>query len=92
MSKAVIERQVFVTWYTPEEKMPEEGEITIVSVSANIGPNVEFDHTFALAEWYDDGCGWSFTDNVALDTLAMVRPEALTVHAWCDLEPYGGKK
>ena len=90
MSK-LVERQTIVTWHYPKEKPPEEGIIRAVTVSAKIGPHIELDHTLALAEWYDDGFGWSFTDNAALDTLAMVKPEAITVHAWSDLEPYGGK-
>ena len=41
-----------------------------------------YDHALALAEWYDDGFGWGLTDDIKLTEF--------TVHAWCDLEPYGG--
>ena len=53
----MIERQVFVTWYTPKEKMPKEGDIVVTTVSGGFR-NMTYDHAFVLAEWYDDGCGW----------------------------------
>lgn len=31
--KKLMERQVFVTWYTPEEKNPEDGRICVVTIS-----------------------------------------------------------
>lgn len=76
----VIERQTIVTWYTPEERMPEEGDSVVVSVSGQRGRHVYYDHAFALAEWYEDS-GWLFTE---------IDMEEFTVHAWCDLEPYAG--
>lgn len=78
----VVERQVIVTWEKPEEKMPNEGDIVVVTVSGK-GKNVEYDHAFALAEWYDDGEGW-YVSCPDLDEC--------TVHAWCDLEPYGARE
>lgn len=75
----MINRQTIVTWHTPDEKKPEEGHIVVASVSGN-GKNVTYDHAFALAEWYDDGYGWTLTD---------VELDSFTVHAWCDLIPYG---
>ena len=86
--KKMIERQVIVTWYTPEEKLPEEGVITVASVSGMSKDKTIYDHAFVLVEWYeksgDDEAGWVLTDNDDLDMF--------TVHAWCDLEPYGGGK
>ncbi len=79
----MIERQVFVTWYTPEEKMPKEGDITVVTVSGGFS-NVTYDHAFVLAEWYE-GDGWYFHD----ENLNYTPVENITVHAWCDLTPYG---
>jgi len=46
----MIERQVIVSWYTPGEKNPPEGEIVIVSLSGKIKKNITCDHAFALAE------------------------------------------
>lgn len=80
----MIERQVIAIWYTPEEKLPREGDITVVTVSGGFA-NVTYDHAFVLAEWYDDGEGWYFHDEI----LNQTRRENVTVHAWCDLVPYG---
>ena len=77
----MIERQTIVTWYTPEEKLPNEGDITVVTISGKRG-SVTYDHVFALAEWYNDGDGWNLTD---------IDMDEFTVHAWADLTPYGGK-
>ena len=78
----MIERQTIVTWYTPEEKLPNEGDITVVTISGRRANNITYDHAFALAEWYDDGDGWNLTD---------IDMDEFTVHAWADLTPYGGK-
>ena len=75
----MIERQMFVTWYTPKEKLPKEGEIVIATISGK-GKNITCDHAFALAEWYPDD-GFEIPD-IDLDEF--------TVHAWCDLQPYWG--
>lgn len=80
----MIERQVIVTWYTPEEKLPEEDVFTIVTISGKIY-NVTYDHAFAIATYYKNE-GWVF-DDMFLD----VGNRELTVEAWADLEPYGGK-
>ena len=55
--KGIIERQVIVTWYTPEEKLPPEYQTVVVSISGHIGKTI-FDHALEIAEWADDGCGW----------------------------------
>lgn len=81
----MIERQVIVTWHKPEEKMPNEGDIVVVTVSGGFD-NVTYDHAFVLAEWYDDGLGWYFHDEI----LNQTNRKSITVHAWCDLEPYKG--
>lgn len=78
--KGMIERQVIVTWHTPEEKLPEEGLFVVVSFSGKAG-NITYDHTFGIAEWWNDGDGWELYN----------APDEFTIHAWCDLEPYGGK-
>ena len=76
----MFERQVIVNWYTPEEKMPEEGTFVVVTISGRAG-NVIYDHTLAIGNWFEDGLGWEI-DGEDFDEL--------TVHAWADLEPYGG--
>ena len=83
-----IERQVIATWEDPSKKLPEEGMDVIVTVSGKrpsaVFGSVEYDHAFAIAQWWDDE-GWVF-DNVDGDLVF----DEFTVHAWCDLEPYGG--
>lgn len=76
----MVERQMFVTWYTPEEKLPKEGYIVVASVSGS-RENVCYDHAFMLVEWYE-GDGFYPTE---LDDM-----DDFTVHAWCDLVPYAG--
>ena len=76
----MIERQVIVTWYTPEEKLPPEDMGVIATVSGNVNGTLIFERALQTA-YYDKKEGWyseeySFTE--------------LTVHAWCDLEPYEG--
>lgn len=77
----MVERQVIVTWYTPEEKLPEEDVFVVVTLSGT-GPYTHYYHALMLASWSADD-GW---DVEGLDTDTT----EFTVHAWCDLEPYGG--
>lgn len=77
----MIERQVIVTWYTPAEKMPEEFETVIATISGK-SDSMEYDHAFGLVEWTGDQWDVSMVD---IDLAEYV------IHAWCDLEPYGGK-
>lgn len=77
----MIERQVIVTWERPEDKLPPEFHTVVCTVSGKAG-NITYDHAFMLMEYANDGCGW-LSDDVEFDEL--------TVHAWCDLGPYGGK-
>ena len=81
----MIERQVIVTWYTPEEKMPPEDLIVVLSVSGKLGA-VEYDHALAIGSWMDDGLGWMIEDPCLSSTA-----DGLEVHAWADLDPYGWK-
>ena len=79
----MIERQVIVTWSTMPERKPPEDVILLVTVSGRAG-NVTYDHALALAEWYGDD-GWCFEDETLDDNR-----DNIVVHAWADLEPYGG--
>ena len=79
-----IERQTIVTWYDPDERKPKEGDIVVVTISGkfeNHWTNVTYDHAFALAEWYEND-GWMLTD---------IDDNSFTIHAWCDLVPYGSE-
>lgn len=80
MKGKLVERQTIATWYTPEEAVPPDGEITLVTVSGR-GGDVGYDHAFALAEYWRDE-GW--------DIYGASDKADLTVNAWCDIEPYGG--
>lgn len=78
----MIQRQVITTWYTPEEKLPPDGVMVIATISGKVkGQNWDFDHAFAIMEYWEDS-GWEYSDGMNFDSL--------TVHAWCDLDPYGG--
>ena len=81
----LIERQVIVTWYTPEEKLPPEYHSVVTSISGKIG-KTRFDHALTTAMWADDGCGW------IIEGYADYENADITVHAWADIEPYGFKK
>lgn len=78
----MIERQVIVTWTKPEEKLPPEELIVVVTVSGQIR-QVTYDHALMLAV-LDEREGWFFEE---LNDIADMNQ--LTVHAWADLEPYG---
>jgi hypothetical protein len=77
--KAAIERQVIVTWFTPEEKLPEEDIGVLATVTARV-KNREFIRAI-LTVFYCKSEGWYELDYGFSE---------LTVHAWCDLEPYEG--
>lgn len=77
----MIERQVFVTWYKPDERVPEDGVFVVVTLSCK-GPYTTYDHHLMIAEWWGDE-GWEV---VGLDT----DTKEFVIHAWCDLEPYAG--
>lgn len=77
--KAAIERQVIVTWFTPEEKLPEEDIGVLATVTARV-KNREFIRAI-LTVFYCKSEGWYELDYGFTE---------LTVHAWCDLDPYEG--
>ena len=79
----MIERQVIVTWYTPEEKLPPEHYQVVVTVSGTDG-YVTYEHALMLATYAEDGLGW-LIDGCSDDV-------DLTVEAWADLDPYGWKE
>ena len=76
-----IERQTIVTWYKPSERLPKDGDIVVVTISGKT-KNMTFDHAFALASYFsEDAGGWMLEDYGI---------EEFIIHAWCDLDPYGG--
>lgn len=76
----MIERQVIVTWYRPEEKRPpKEWDTVICTISGRKG-NTTFDHALELMG-FDENIGWYSMDGDF---------DELTVHAWADLEEYKG--
>jgi hypothetical protein len=77
--KAAVNRQVIVTWFTPEEKLPEEDIGVLATVTAR-AKNREFIRAI-LTVFYCKSEGWYELDYGFSE---------LTVHAWCDLEPYEG--
>ena len=76
----MIERQLIVTWYKPDEKTPLTDTRVVVTVSGK-ARNIILDHALETATWFGDGLGWDLEGY----------PDAeFTVHAWADLDPYGG--
>lgn len=75
----MIERQVIVTWFTPDEKLPEDDMGVLATISGKAG-NTVFEHTVVIL-YYSEDEGWYSTDHDF---------DLLIVHAWCDLEPYKG--
>ena len=63
--------------------MPPNDNFVIATVSGKVGHEI-FDHTFMVANWIE-GEGWYFVEADSENEM-----DEITVHAWCDLEPYGG--
>ena len=80
----MIERQVIATWFTTEEKTPKDGEPVLVTFSGhNKNETVSFDHCLGIAwYWFDDG--WELEAPILEDITEV------TIHAWCDIDPYQG--
>ena len=57
-----------------------EGEIVVATVSYNVG-SCHCDHVLEEVWWWKE-IGYELADGDDVDNLV--------VHAWCDLEPYGG--
>ena len=75
----MVERQVIVTWYTPEEKIPKEDIVVLCTISGKT-KNMTFNHALAFLMW-SDKYGWYSMDYSFYE---------LDVIAWCDMEPYKG--
>lgn len=81
MGKPAAERQVIVTWYTPDEKLPPEDLEMVVIFSGRYGLK-EYVHALGLAWYYKDD-GW------LIDDMSDEESSAMTIEAWADLDPYG---
>lgn len=77
----MTERQVIVTWFTPEEKLPPEDWFCVVTYSGKDG-NKGYDHALGIGAYWEDG-GWYIE--------GLSDEAEFTVHAWADLDPYGVK-
>ena len=49
----MVERQTIVTWYKPEEKMPEPCHFVVTCISFR-ADQITYDHALVLANWADD--------------------------------------
>ena len=78
----MTERQVIVTWYTPEEKMPPEDLFVVVTFSGRDGNGI-YEIAMGVATWSYDGLGWLVT--------GLGEDAEFTIHAWADLLPYHSK-
>lgn len=81
--KIAVERQVIVNWYTPEERIPNDGDFVVATVSGKCR-NIIWDHALVIAEYYADE-GWFFDEYDP-----GLKGSHATIHAWADLEPYEG--
>ena len=85
----MTEKQVIGTWYTPEEKLPKEGERVPCTISGSVGSWL-FCRALVLGEYWEDE-GWKFDfDEAVTGEPNIARIRAITVHAWADMEPYKG--
>ena len=81
LNKAAAERQVIVTWYKPEEKLPQEDCDRIITFSGKL-QNTEYNHAFGIASYFP-GEGW------VIDGMDENVSDRMTIEAWADLNPYG---
>lgn len=84
MSKAVAKRQVIATWYTPKEKLPPQDCYVVVSFSGHVPGECGYENVLGTGAYYSRE-GW------LIDGLTDEESSYMTVHAWCDIEPYGGE-
>lgn len=82
MGKAAKKRQVIVTWYKPKKRLPPLDCCVVVSFSGHV-PGHGYENALGIGEYYPDE-GW------LIDGLTDEESSCMTVHAWCDIEPYGG--
>lgn len=86
MSKAAAERQVIVTWYTPEEKLPPDDRDVVVTFSGST-KECMYIHAFGVARC----CSVYEHEKPAWGIWGLNVGESMKMHveAWADLNPYG---
>lgn len=85
MSKPEAERQVIVTWYTPEEKLPPEDVYAVITFSGRRNDYQSYEHAIGTGAYYSDE-GWM------IEGMDETESDLMTVEAWCDLDAYGMKQ
>lgn len=77
----MIQKQVIVQWYTVEENTPEDDIAVVATVSGVARGGLSTFQKALVIMFYNQNEGWY---SLEYDF------EELTVHAWCDLDAYGG--
>ena len=86
LKKAAVERQVIVTWYKPEEKLPPDDRDVIVTFSGSTRECM-YIHAFGIAKC----CSECEYEKPAWGIFGFSVGESMKMHveAWADLDPYG---
>ena len=82
----MIERQVIVTWYKPEEKLPPSSLDEVLCTVCGKSDYCTYDHVLDFMG-YDEKIGWFPWEEEKYKEFEVI--------AWCDLKAYGlkgGKK
>ena len=74
---ASVRRQI-ITWYTPQEKLPERGRRVLITLSS--GPII-----MKIGEYWPEEKKW------VIEGMSLYAAEHATVYAWADVEPYWGE-
>ncbi len=82
----MIEKQVIVTWFTPEEKLPPDEKMVIVTFTGRDG-SILYDHALGMGIWCDNGDGWCISGWI-IEGLSY--SAEYVINAWCDLKSYRG--
>ena len=78
---AAVERQVIVTWYTPDEKMPPEGDFVVVPFSGT-DRNRTYDHAFGIANWWMTAKAGRLMDSMRKQCSRFMRGETCCRTDW----------
>ncbi|MDD6716663.1 MAG: hypothetical protein PUF49_09845 [Firmicutes bacterium] len=82
--KPAMERQQIITWYTPEEHLPQKFIDVLVTFSAQFEYS-SYQHALGIATYWPDKTWW-------INGLNPEESNTATIHAWANIEPYWGKK
>jgi hypothetical protein len=67
-------------WWNPRQCKPKQGQLVVATIDYKVGSCTYTRELAILTYWKDTG--YEFADGSEVDDLV--------VHAWADLEPYGG--